>query len=1498
MLSDCSDLRQCEDRLSKETKNVSLLGQIEHSSQDLANLGTLVRHTIAQDISRGTCFIEQHAPTCLACLLVWTGIVGYRDGDYWSAVRESTGLVEDPNWEGKWGNAFLEFLKKRGLPRFEIKGGLTYVTPILAHGGIPNSCLIEFFEHLLLPMVERDLLDPTDSEEIVQELAFRREDDKERASVERRYRDSQGQTRTAAGKARLAGQVVDLYDRVVKLWGLEESLVDPGELANLPADYDAFREHKQADLHSLGKKIADREEKRTHYRRVVAGFSEQDKKVLDQAEVIESIISGHPLLEEQQQEADALVAKEGELASRLESQSTYVFSEPWNSEHGGVLSQLHFVELKDAIKRFETSASRQDAIRNTLDHLRTLSGAPFRVWSIPAFILLLGLSVVVMGVRILGSWLLTIVGCGITITAGLRGWSQYRQISQERRHNATLEQSLGEKAIEQSRILEEIAGIVSGLPILDQHLRLPSLRLYRELSSLADFYQEWRETRSRRVQLQQEARRQTQRIVQIAASVGVRPGDSPSNVIRLMEQALEYTRGRQMDATHATHELGKLQRTIKTLKAKRQTTNQDLIRVEERLKTLGGGDVQTGVIWVQEQRRLRDRAEKARERLGKEYPGLETVERAIRNAQINGRDKAALQAEAKQLAERLRGHRRRTGEWKHKLSFYPAAFPRVDEPIRRYLLYAGEPAKDFLIRSVLLAHRTLDDGKVPCADDIGLPGRVVRAFEHWWVEPEPPAEGEGPPVEPPNGQRFRMPAISLDPKMAEIVVSSQAQRYPASIAGTSAHLEVVGSNTDPRCQTVNLRVYRSTENLVETEECDFPLRFPAERYDFSLAGGSKVVCRWNVAAMCGKVPYMAFDWQSGKLVTDKNLPLAKGKVWFVVGKSFSLDPADCELESGSLFGEWKDYIFRALDLKDVDSLQIVDGHGQSCSIPVASEEAPDPGPVGGQLLEGVHSDGDSIYVGQPPRICVPIEDEAELRLWRLSILLDVDSRPQERRHFRLSEVPEALDIHAGKGWIDVLLTDERLLGQRPVGRFTVRVRKQPHTDWRYTFCAVPDLQIEFDRGVYLPHIEGETPKVTAMITVAEDAEFVPQPPANLLNATDNRYRVGIDGSGNTLRGTLCLRSEAKEDRRIPLAIIVPKVRWRLQGLEDAQHSMWCDTIEEVWLGDWQVGSELFLIVALPPFVDGRLNLALRNGLERDKEIQDGKVRFNLLAFGDVLRALPSVQTFTFSLVEPQFELENVPLFQARTHWEAVDAECIQRIQSGNILLDVEWTEKGRTGGKSRIARLWKMPGAGQEPTIEQAVLEGQQSVTLCRRAKDVPPGDYLLELALEDPWSTTAVSPPEWQALNTLPVKIVPVPATRQGEVIVVSHVADEHGRHYAIGEGLYKIRIFGKIVNRELPPGVEDDVPVFANEGWYVGDFELSGDMDVDAELAGANPVKFDYQRSEELITAIEDRCGDGAVFCRTCRRLFWSLRTIRTERARGHPLFGPVEMFRIEWE
>ena len=84
-------------------------------------------------------------PTLAAMMTVGLGIYYYNEGDFWSVFPS----LDSPIKQSRWGQQFEEFLSQHNsLESFRAvkdEGGLRYVAPILAHGGIPQSCLPDFF---------------------------------------------------------------------------------------------------------------------------------------------------------------------------------------------------------------------------------------------------------------------------------------------------------------------------------------------------------------------------------------------------------------------------------------------------------------------------------------------------------------------------------------------------------------------------------------------------------------------------------------------------------------------------------------------------------------------------------------------------------------------------------------------------------------------------------------------------------------------------------------------------------------------------------------------------------------------------------------------------------------------------------------------------------------------------------------------------------------------------------------------------------------------------------------------------------------------------------------------------------------------------------------------------------------------------------------------------------------------------------------------------------
>lgn len=86
-------------------------------------------------------------PALLTCHLVAEGIERYTAGAFWSGLRFTCAQNE----QAMMGEAFLRTLRAHGLETFDFlrERGLRFVTPILAHAGMPRYCLEDFFFKLL-----------------------------------------------------------------------------------------------------------------------------------------------------------------------------------------------------------------------------------------------------------------------------------------------------------------------------------------------------------------------------------------------------------------------------------------------------------------------------------------------------------------------------------------------------------------------------------------------------------------------------------------------------------------------------------------------------------------------------------------------------------------------------------------------------------------------------------------------------------------------------------------------------------------------------------------------------------------------------------------------------------------------------------------------------------------------------------------------------------------------------------------------------------------------------------------------------------------------------------------------------------------------------------------------------------------------------------------------------------------------------------------------------
>ena len=924
MLEDCLDLQVCEDRLSRETCKIELLGDVPLSSGDVDHLASLIRGAVSTTVGRR--FLAREARACLSCFLVWKGITGYCEGDYWSAVWHSIGLAHDPNRERRWGQEFLDFLEANDQPLFQIWHGHTYVTPILIHGGIPNSCLDDFFERVLLP-IARQLCDATDPEEIAYELDTRRKDNGHRERIEQELGDLQKQTRDLNQRIRHARLLTEAYDEFTRLWELESSLDCLEDVAAVPDDFEVFRQDRLQGIDCLKAKITELEKEQGRCTRIIARFSEKDRGILAQSVAIESASSQSDALQEKQAKFDALEAEERGLTCQLEAQSGRVLSRPWENQYSTALCRLPLDKLQAQITRFQTLAVRENQQQRALADLKASPDSSLRLQLIVGVIsLIVGLTSVSVGVWLGAAWSWIAAGTCYTLAAGAIILSWHRRQGRERTKRQTLGRALAKTAGERQRVQISISEILSDLPLSGYLLETPSSRLVQVLSGLARTHQRLRETRVCVAQLHQDIACVVRHVESVAATVDIKPGDTVDDTIRSLQQRLHDALDHQVAAACAEKELqNQILPETEQLEGRLRSLRDELSVVEDQLADLGGGDVDTGLDNLRTLRHKREKARALRSHLEERYSGLAGLEREIRSARESGRSKSFFETEGKSLERQAEGKRTDKNCLEHKLAYSPPVFPGVDEPIRRYLFHAGRHAEGFLVGCLSMLYAILTTGHILDVEYRGLPERVVDAFARWWSRHAQEIAEPEEEVDTVTGQRFRAPSVFLDPGMAEIMVHFHAQRYLASIGGTSPRLEVAGSLSDARLQTFPLRAYAGREGLLETQELEFPLPFPANQYEFDLKSDGIEIHQWEVIGGRGGTSLMAFHHRSGRLIKDGLL--AGTKLW-LVSKCVSVAPADCVLEEDSLWGEWRDYNLRLVRLDQVDELCLVDDQGE------------------------------------------------------------------------------------------------------------------------------------------------------------------------------------------------------------------------------------------------------------------------------------------------------------------------------------------------------------------------------------------------------------------------------------------------------------------------------------------------------------------------------------------------------------------------------------------
>ena len=167
-------LQDWEGWLAPQVRQAELLGEIPITAEESLQLGKAIGLRVrGLGRSRALGLLERDYPCALAVYLVAQGVYGYRGGDYWGEVVQATGLRRANT--SQVGQAFEAILEAMGLPMFYDmrQEAHRYVSLILAHGGIPDYCLPDFFKNMLQPSVLRLQYADMSAAELIDEWQWR-----------------------------------------------------------------------------------------------------------------------------------------------------------------------------------------------------------------------------------------------------------------------------------------------------------------------------------------------------------------------------------------------------------------------------------------------------------------------------------------------------------------------------------------------------------------------------------------------------------------------------------------------------------------------------------------------------------------------------------------------------------------------------------------------------------------------------------------------------------------------------------------------------------------------------------------------------------------------------------------------------------------------------------------------------------------------------------------------------------------------------------------------------------------------------------------------------------------------------------------------------------------------------------------------------------------------------------------------------------------------------
>ena len=673
----------------------------------------------------------------------------------------------------------------------------------------------------------------------------------------------------------------------------------------------------------------------------------------------------------------------------------------------------------------------------------------------------------------------------------------------------------------------------------------------------------------------------------------------------------------------------------------------------------------------------------------------------------------------------------------------------TDKPVLYFLEYGDKTASDLLDRSrkMLLAWQHSQTLMSP--NDAGLPSHIVDYFSQWIRETPVSAVDRG------SRSKLKRPQIALDPWGLGIFLILPSEPVSAFV-GNDHFWKVEFGNSS---ENIKARTRRKGDQ-VETREITLRLNELAENIQVQFSTNNNTF-DWKIAGYSSENLILAFDPMNGHL---QNRVIGR-EIWLLFPEQYSISVIEGE---GNLMeilptlpGEWSKFKLECWDLSQARLIGINRNDHLVREVIVRSQDKVlEPSLEGGRVIStDLDEDPIPVYIGTPPRICIPLSRSddlnSELGRWKIHFENIGVADPEVNFDATLVKLGDDTCSIVNNSAL-VSLSASQFLKSKPVGTYLISIKGPLGRDAELSFHIVPELIVTGLKELYVPdRINGPEPAMFAIQAALLDNIVS-------LNGADGiKIRSGASGLHDiqvpSHVGTvgLLIRREIINHLyvQIPIHFRIKQLRWRLVD-DKVIVDNWQQKHSTISLQELEQQESPFLIVDLPGNESGELALELNlfdiqgNCVQRIEPADRSSKRVNQFWRFDIskIRFLMGVSDspiYRLDLIcanrskdRESFSLP-VLVFTRELQVKSIQTEVYASSDKYHVL--VTWQEKRQL--RSRALVLWSIFSPWQSPIIEQIPDSACGEYELVILRKDHAIGTYRMQMIVVDPWAPILISP-------------------------------------------------------------------------------------------------------------------------------------------------------------